>query len=87
MPLSKLRALGQFGILTDPKPFDLPPQAFSMGTNVRFYDGCVSRGPVFRTAGALASSTPRGLAAYETSGVTNLYVAYLDGTVASGPRG
>lgn len=82
MPLSKLRALGQFGVLTDPKPFDLPPQAFSMGTNVRFYDGSVSRGPVFRKAGSLAKANPRGLAAYETGGTTKLYVAYNDGTIA-----
>jgi hypothetical protein len=81
MPISKLRGLGQFGINTDVRPFDLPPQAFSLGVNVRFNDGCVSRAPVFRKAGLLASTTPRALVAYEASGTSNLYVSYRNGTI------
>lgn len=54
-----IRNLGQLGILMDPSPYDLPPNAFSSGINVRFADGKLLRAPVFRTIKAsLSASVP-----------------------------
>ena len=48
MPNFPVRNLGSAGITTDPHPFDLPPNGISSGVNVRFKDGKITRGPVFR---------------------------------------
>jgi hypothetical protein len=54
-----VRDMAQFGILTDPDPYDLPPQAWSLGKNVRFRNKNVSRGPVFRNVDNLGQAAPR----------------------------
>lgn len=41
MPILKIEKLGQYGILDDPIPSQLPPNAWSNGKNVRFNDGKV----------------------------------------------
>jgi hypothetical protein len=41
-----VRSLGGVGIISDINPYDLPPNVFSAGVNVRFENGVVSRGPV-----------------------------------------
>lgn len=43
-----VRGLGTQGIVTDVNPHDLPPNAFSDGSNVVFRDGAVIRAPVFK---------------------------------------
>jgi hypothetical protein len=43
-----VRNLGGAGIIADIHPYDLPPNVFSAGVNVRFENGTVSRGPVAR---------------------------------------
>lgn len=54
-----IRNLGQLGILLDPGPYDLPPNAFSSGINVRFADGKLQRAPVFRTLkSSLSTNAP-----------------------------
>jgi hypothetical protein len=53
MPIVPLRELGKLGVITDVDPFDLPIHAFSFAKNVRFEDGKVERGSVFRRMGAL----------------------------------
>jgi hypothetical protein len=52
-----------------------------MGVNVRFNDNHIARGPVFRTAGTLGTTTPRSVMSLENGGTTNLYVAYQNGRV------
>lgn len=50
-----VRRLGATGIITDSSPYDIEDAAvFTSGVNVRFRNGRVSRGPVFRTISALA---------------------------------
>lgn len=48
MPNLPVRNLGGAGIVSDIHPYDLPPNVFSAGVNVRFENGTVSRAPVFR---------------------------------------
>lgn len=50
-----LRTLGSMGVITDADPYDLPSAAFSFGKNVRFEDGKVQRGAVFRQVSHLAN--------------------------------
>lgn len=83
MPIVPVRDLGKFGVITDLSPFDLPPQAWSMGVNVRFRNNQVSRAPVFRSAAHLASGDPRFLVgATPSSGLDLLFIGYLNGTVS-----
>lgn len=49
MAILPIRGLGEVGVIKDIDPFDLPPNAFSSGVNVRFANGVMQRGPVFRT--------------------------------------
>lgn len=49
MPNLPVRNLGGAGIISDIHPYDLPPNVFSAGVNVRFENGTVSRGPVPRS--------------------------------------
>jgi hypothetical protein len=80
----KLRNLAKYGIIYDVDPFDLPPEAFSAGKNVRFRNGRVTRGPVFRSARALSTSAPRYVFANNpTTGQDDLYVCYQNGRVFS----
>ena len=48
MALLPIRDLGSTGVLTDISNHNLPSNAFTMGVNVRFDEGMVSRSPVFR---------------------------------------
>lgn len=43
-----IRGLGTAGVITDVAPYNLPTTAFSRAKNVRFNNGSVSAGPVFR---------------------------------------
>ena len=43
------RGLASKGILKDPAPYQLPNDAWSDGSNVRFHGGMVSRSQIFRT--------------------------------------
>lgn len=82
MTIAKLRTLGKYGVITDVDPYDLPPEAFSMGVNVRFRNGRVHRGLVFRSARQLSSTNPRFVFANEpTSGLDLCFLGYQDGRV------
>ncbi len=48
MSILPVRNLSELGIIKDRNPFDLPLNAFSGGTNVRFDNGKAMRSPVFR---------------------------------------
>jgi hypothetical protein len=57
MSLPKVRNLGQFGVVADPDPFTLPPNAFSMAVNARFRNGKITRSPVFRNVVNLSAAS------------------------------
>jgi len=48
VPNLPIRGLGSVGVVTDVDPYNLPINGFSRGKNVRFNEGKVSHGPVFR---------------------------------------
>jgi hypothetical protein len=77
MAIVPLRDFGKLGVITDVDPYDLPLNAFSFAKNVRFEDGKVQRGSVFRSVGPL-SSTPVHLIGYQdqNGNDTNLYHSY-----------
>lgn len=52
-----VRGLGTQGIITDVNPHDLPPNAFSDGSNVIFRDGAVIRAPVFKDMASVAGTS------------------------------
>lgn len=58
MPTVPVRNLGGAGIVSDIHPYDLPPNVFSAGVNVRFENGTVSRGPVSRSVFDLSAYDP-----------------------------
>jgi len=78
----KIRNLGQFGVITDLDPYDLPPNAFSMAVNARFRNNRVTRSPVFRNVSNLGTSNPRYLAStLQTTGTDVLFIGYENGRV------
>lgn len=83
MPILPVRDLAKFGVITDVDPYDLPIGAWSWGKNVRFPDGRVQRGPVFRQNGdALAETNPRHMFAVGSgTGSDTVFVAYKNGRV------
>lgn len=50
MPPLPIRNLAKLGIVKDREPWDLPPEAWSGGINMRFEDGKAMRSPIFREA-------------------------------------
>ena len=54
-----VRGVGDIGVVTDIRPASLPVAAYTRAKNVRFDQGAVSRGPVFRTIQASLGFTPR----------------------------
>lgn len=67
-----LRTLGAAGVITDPNPYDLPPNAFSNCSNVMFEEGKVLRAPVFKrlfeqTTQTAAENTPLSAFNYDTT--------------------
>jgi hypothetical protein len=83
MAIVPVRGLGQFGVLTDPDPYDLPPSAFSFAVNTRFRNGHVTRGPLFRNVRTLDNDSPRFVSGnLSNSGTYSLFLCYLDGTVS-----
>lgn len=85
MPIIPVRGIAKAGVITDMDPYSLPVGAWSMGLNVRFRNGDITRAPVFRTAApALANVAPRFLSANSPSaGFDAIIVGYLNGRVTS----
>ena len=80
-----LRSLGKLGVITDTDPFDLPPEAWTMGVNARFEDNRVKRGPIFQQAGLLSpTGQPRFTTGFTDSlGTPHLLVGHDTGVVSS----
>lgn len=68
LPPIKLRDLGQFGILSDPEPTDIPLNAWSAGNNVVFRAGSVWRSPFFREVEVLDTASPMFVYAIQIAG-------------------
>jgi hypothetical protein len=88
MPIAPLRNLSEHGIITDVDPYNLPPNAFSGGVNVRFADGGVQRSPVFRNVANVDESNTRFLFSHlTTDDFDTLYIGSLNGRIASFANG
>lgn len=88
MTIKPIRDLGTLGVITDVDPFDLPPNAWTMGVNVRFDNKKISRGPVFRTAGLLTNTSPRFVVSFvQLTGAPKFHIANDDGTVTDWASG
>ena len=48
MPIIHLRDLAAYGVVADVDPYNIPTNAFSYALNVRFDDGSIDRGIVYR---------------------------------------
>jgi hypothetical protein len=85
MAIVPLRNLGQYGVITDVDPLDLPLSAFSYATNVRFTNNRITRSPVFTEVGTSTSnSSPRWAFSYRLTGATATYLTCnQNGTVGT----
>jgi hypothetical protein len=78
MAIVPVRDLGKYGVVTDVDPFNLPIGAWSFGVNARFFDGQVTRGPVFRHAATAHSRDPRFIRAFDAgTGTDTVLVGFL----------
>lgn len=80
--IAHLRNLAKYGVITDVDAYDLAPEAFSAGVNVRFRNGKITGAPVFRNVLHLGTVSPRfNFSSNPAEGLDLLFVGYLNGTV------
>jgi hypothetical protein len=83
MAIEHLRNLAKYGVVNDVDAYDLPPEAFSAGVNVRFRNGKITGAPVFRNVLTLGTADPRfTFSSNPVSGLDFLFVGYKNGTVS-----
>jgi hypothetical protein len=77
-----VRGLAEKGILRDPSPYQLDPNAWSLGSNVRIHANKVQRAPIFRSVYAPLPAEPVFVVGYEPStGYDLVFVVGIDGSV------
>lgn len=90
MTIVPFRNLAQLGILADPNPYELPPNAWSSGLNVRFAAGRAMRAPTWKLVQDALPFTPISAAAYLPTTMTDAVIMaditgrlwqYVNGTV------
>lgn len=81
MSIEHIRDIAKYGVLCDPDPYDLPDTAWSFGVNIRFRNGKVTSGPVFRNAFTLQADPRFSIAASPASGLDLLFTGYLNGKI------
>ena len=59
MSIIPVRELGRVGVVTDIPGYNVPINAVTRGTNVRFDEGSISRAPIFRKVKDSLGFTPR----------------------------
>ena len=82
MSIEKLRGLSKYGVLADPDPYDLPVEAFTAGVNVRFRNGHISSGPVFRNVLGLGTTDPRFCFSASPASSNFLFIGYKNGKIS-----
>lgn len=81
--IAHLKNIAKYGVITDVDAYDLAPEAFSNGVNVRFRNGKITGAPVFRNVLHLGNTSPRfTFSSNPTTGLDYLFVGYEDGTVS-----
>lgn len=83
MPIEHIRNLAKYGVITDIDPYDLAPEAFSNGVNVRFRNGKITGAPVFRNVLHLNNTDPAfAFSSNPAAGLDFLFVGYKSGGVS-----
>ena len=76
MPLVPIENLGQIGIIQDTPPFNLPPNAWSDGNNVRLLDNGVKKVAGYQEVMATCPFAPYYIHPYLTVAGTYYWIAY-----------
>jgi hypothetical protein len=77
-----VRGLAEKGILRDPSPYQLDPNAWSLGANVRIHANKVQRAPIFRAVYNPLPQEPVFVYGYEPStGYDVVFICGADGSV------
>ena len=76
MPLVPIENLGQIGIIKDTPPYNLPPNAWSDGNNVRLLDNGVKKVAGYQEVMATCPFAPYYLHPYLTVSGTYYWIAY-----------
>ena len=79
MAILPVRDLASLGVITDVHPYDLPLNAFSYASNVRFENGKARRGPVARLVEDALPVYPTHAAGYRT-GEANADAIFIGGS-------
>ena len=67
MPIIQIKDAGAVGVVADAHPQDLPDNAWTSASNIRFRDGCAERFRGQATVFAAPAVTPYWIAPYQTS--------------------
>lgn len=76
MPLVPIQNVGQIGIIKDTPPYNLPPNAWSDGNNVRLLDNGVKKCAGYQEVMATCPFAPYYIHPYLTSSGTYYWLAY-----------
>ena len=82
MPLVPITDVGKVGIIEDIPPYNLPPNAWSGGNNVRFLDNGVKKVAGYSEVMATCPFAPYYLQPYLTAGGTYYWLAYGTADIA-----
>ena len=82
MPLVPIQNVGQIGIIKDTPPYNLPPNAWSDGNNVRLLDNGVKKCAGYQEVMATCPFAPYYLHPYLTSSGTYYWLAYGTADIA-----
>jgi len=76
MPLVPIENVGQIGIIQDTPPYNLPPNAWSDGNNVRLLDNGVKKIAGYQEVLATCPFAPYYIHPYQTASGTYFWLAY-----------
>jgi hypothetical protein len=83
LAIEHLRNLAKYGVIADGDAYNIPSEAFSAATNVRFRNGKITGGPVFRNVLQLGTIDPRfTFASNPAQGLDLLFTGYKNGKVS-----
>jgi hypothetical protein len=82
MPLVPIENLGQIGIIKDTPPYNLPPNAWSDGNNVRLLDNGVKKVAGYQEVMATCPFAPYYIHPYLTVSGTYFWIAYGTADIA-----
>ena len=82
MSLVPITKVGSVGIIEDIPPYNLPPNAWSGGNNVRFLDDGVKKVAGYQEVMATCPFAPYVIVPYLTVGGTRFWIAFSSAAIA-----